>query len=266
MRYDALIVTAGAGMGVDSGLPDFRGKEGFWKAYPVIKHLGLTFEEMANPYWFEHNPKLAWAFYGHRLNLYRATKPHVGFKRLLALGEKMKFGYGIVTSNVDGHFRKAGFDSDRIEELHGSINHFQCLNNCGKGIYLAPEKSIQIDKAKFEALEIPKCPSCGSTARPNILMFGDFGWDATRSNQQRNNLNDWLAKLKTENANPLIVEIGAGLDIPTIRLTTESLAKQFDCNYYRINPRDYQTTSKGVSIPKTGVTGIEELIKDFKYN
>lgn len=42
----ALVVTAGAGMGVDSGLPDFRGPEGFWKAYPPIKERGLTLPEM----------------------------------------------------------------------------------------------------------------------------------------------------------------------------------------------------------------------------
>jgi len=46
---DALLVTAGAGMGVDSGLPDFRGAHGFWRAYPAIAKLGLSFEEMANP-------------------------------------------------------------------------------------------------------------------------------------------------------------------------------------------------------------------------
>jgi len=49
---DALLVTAGAGMGVDSGLPDFLGTKGFWRAYPVIAKLGLSFEEMANPAWF----------------------------------------------------------------------------------------------------------------------------------------------------------------------------------------------------------------------
>ena len=43
---DALLITAGAGMGVDSGLPDFRGNEGFWKAYPVVARLGLSFEDM----------------------------------------------------------------------------------------------------------------------------------------------------------------------------------------------------------------------------
>ncbi len=62
-------------MGVDSGLPDFRGAEGFWRAYPVMAKLGLSFEEMANPAWFQTDPHLAWAFYGHRLNLYRRTQP-----------------------------------------------------------------------------------------------------------------------------------------------------------------------------------------------
>lgn len=49
---DALLVSAGAGMGVDSGLPDFRGTEGFWRSYPALAKLGLSFEEMANPVWF----------------------------------------------------------------------------------------------------------------------------------------------------------------------------------------------------------------------
>ncbi len=82
---DTIYITAGAGMGVDSGLPDFRGNEGFWREYPVIKDLGYSFSAMANPQWFEINPKLAWAFYGHRLNLYRSTTPHKGFNMLKEL-------------------------------------------------------------------------------------------------------------------------------------------------------------------------------------
>lgn len=57
-----MLITAGAGMGVDSGLPDFRGSEGFWKAYPVVANLGLSFEELANPALFKQKPHLAWAF------------------------------------------------------------------------------------------------------------------------------------------------------------------------------------------------------------
>src|SRR5262249_50285934 len=66
---DALIIGAGAGMGVDSGLPDFRGDQGFWRAYPVYEKLGLSFSSMANPRWFRTDPEMAWGFYGHRLGL-----------------------------------------------------------------------------------------------------------------------------------------------------------------------------------------------------
>lgn len=97
----ALLVTAGAGMGVDSGLPDFRGTHGFWRAYPVIAKRGLSFAEMANPSWFKADPHLAWAFYGHRLNLYRSTSPHAGFKQLLEIGAAKPGGCFVFTSNVD---------------------------------------------------------------------------------------------------------------------------------------------------------------------
>jgi len=86
----ALLICTGAGMGVDSGLPDFRGNEGFWKAYPPFARLGLSFIDMANPGWFHQDPELAWGFYGHRLNLSRQTIPHKGFERLLRL---LKWGH-----------------------------------------------------------------------------------------------------------------------------------------------------------------------------
>ena len=63
-RATALLITAGAGMGVDSGLPDFRGDEGFWKAYPPFRERGLSFMDLANPAWFEDDP-------GARLGLLR---------------------------------------------------------------------------------------------------------------------------------------------------------------------------------------------------
>lgn len=85
---DALLISAGAGMGVDSGLPDFRGDQGFWKAYPVIARLGLSFSEMANPLWFSRDPQLVWPFYGHRLYLDRATTAHARFAQLLTWGQK----------------------------------------------------------------------------------------------------------------------------------------------------------------------------------
>jgi hypothetical protein len=101
---DAVLATAGAGIGVDSGLPDFRGDEGFWRAYPPYARLGLSFVQLANPAVFTRDPELAWGFYGHRRALYRRTVPHAGFAVLRDLA-----GF-VFTSNVDGQFQAAGFD------------------------------------------------------------------------------------------------------------------------------------------------------------
>lgn len=62
---DGLLITAGAGMGVDSGLPDFRGNTGLWAAYPALRRARLDFTRIANPAAFLANPRLAWGFYGH---------------------------------------------------------------------------------------------------------------------------------------------------------------------------------------------------------
>ncbi len=56
---DGILITAGAGMGVDSGLPDFRGTEGFWEAYPALANAGIEFRSIANPCAFQKNRRLA---------------------------------------------------------------------------------------------------------------------------------------------------------------------------------------------------------------
>ena len=56
---DALVIAAGAGMGIDSGLPDFRGDGGFWKAYPALAEAKIDFMAIANPRAFEDTPSLA---------------------------------------------------------------------------------------------------------------------------------------------------------------------------------------------------------------
>lgn len=254
---DALLICAGAGMGVDSGLPDFRGNEGFWKAYPPIKELGLSFSEMANPRWFDANPKLAWAFYGHRLGLYTRTTPHAGFGMLLELARKKNDNYFIFTSNVDGQFQKAGFSETKIYEIHGSIHRFQCARADDHGIWHAED--VEVDEKRFEALTLPTCQRCGSVARPNILMFSDWGWDASRAQIQESAYEAWLAKNK--NKKIAVIEIGAGIAIPSVRLQGERLASIMPrTKLIRINPRDYQLDPRlGVSLELGGLEGIQSI-------
>jgi len=260
-KADALLITAGAGIGVDSGLPDFRGTEGFWRAYPIARKLGLRFEELANPRWFRENERLAWAFYGHRLNLYRKTNPHEGFSILLDVGRNKKGGYFVFTSNVDGQFQKAGYDENKIVEIHGSIHYLQCSVPCSEDIWANNEK-VKIDEEKFKAIPpLPKCKKCESIARPNILMFGDWDWIAHRTEGQEIRFNIWLNKIKNQNLKLVIVEIGAGKAVPTVRLTSERIASQLNATLIRINPRDYEVPSvKHISIPLGSLEAIKKII------
>lgn len=66
IEAETLLITAGAGMSVDSGLPDFRGDQGFWNIHPCYAADGLTFRDLADPLWFETHPDRAWGFYGYR--------------------------------------------------------------------------------------------------------------------------------------------------------------------------------------------------------
>jgi NAD-dependent SIR2 family protein deacetylase len=260
---DAVLITAGAGMGVDSGLPDFRGVEGFWRAYPVIKDLGYSFEEMANPRWFQEEPTLAWAFYGHRYMLYKETEPHAGFNHLLTYAQKKRGKYFVFTSNVDGQFQKAGYDQNRIVEVHGSIHHLQCSVPCSHKITPAHNLHFEIDEKRFRTISpLPKCPDCGAVMRPNILMFGDWNWIPDRTDMQSLALQRWLDEMAQKRYKIAILEFGAGKAIPTVRIFSEQIASTYDAGLIRINPRDYEVPNGGIGISAGAKEAIEQLLAE----
>ncbi len=238
-QADALLITAGAGMGVDSGLPDFRGNEGFWNAYPPFRRLGLSFYDLANPIWFRDDPEQAWGFYGHRFNMYRETQPHPGFSVLLDWARHKSQGYFVFTSNVDGHFQTAGFDGDRVLECHGSFATLQCAAACTSSTWPADDLELSIDETTFRAqAPLPACPNCGACARPNILMFGDGDWLDVNRRHQVDRYHAWLSTLPAD-ASLAIIELGAGTAVPTVRWESEQLLQSFrNANLIRINPRE----------------------------
>jgi NAD-dependent SIR2 family protein deacetylase len=254
---EALIITAGAGMGVDSGLPDFRGPEGFWRAYPKARHLGLRFEELANPRWFRDDPALAWGFYGHRLQAYRQHAPHSGYERLRERARGLP--HGVITSNVDGHFAAAGFSEDFIEEIHGSIHHLQCSQPCSAAIWpTLDDFEPQIDPDSLRAEDWPRCPRCGATARPNILMFGDGAWNHQRSAAQEQRVD--AAVRKMVGLRVVIIECGAGTALPTIRRLSESLMQAHSWPLIRINPREAETAAPGFGFACGAAEALERLL------
>jgi len=214
-QADAVVILSGAGMGVDSGLPDFRGTKGLWKEYPELMKRGLDFEEMANPKWFREDAKLAWAFYGHRLHKYLEIKPHAGFDMLLELCKQKSDNYFIITSNVDNHFQKAGFDPLKIHEVHGSLAYFQCIYGCKR--------------------------------------------------EQRKRFEHWQAQIWDAKKKVLIIEIGAGKVIATIRRISERLYLQefYGSNFVRINPRDCSVPEGAFAIQSGGMDGVSTLLKGY---
>ena len=239
---DGLLICAGAGMGVDSGLPDFRGAQGFWRAYPALADAGIRFEEIANPAAFARDPALAWGFYGHRLSLYRETEPHAGFASLRRWAERMEAGAFIFTSNVDGQFQRAGFDGSRVAECHGSLHWLQCMSPCGEAIWAADDFAPAVDMARCRLEgELPRCPHCGAIARPNVLMFGDWNWIARRSEAQERRLAIWRAKVERL----VVVELGAGTRIPSVRRFSEEVGGRL----VRINPDEAWVGEGDVALP-----------------
>ena len=241
---DGLLITAGAGMGVDSGLPDFRGNEGFWKAYPALAASGISFTSIANPKAFRDNPRRAWGFYGYRLALYRRVIPHDGFRILKDIGDRMSAGAFVITSNVDGQFQKAGFSETKILEIHGSIHRLQCSSPCRDTVWSADLVNPTVDEDRCEWIgdELPICDRCGKIARPGILMFNDDVWIGTRSEVQSASWCSWSNLANTQ----VVIEIGAGINIPSIRRISEEQG----CPIIRINPQKPQLSEgAGVSLP-----------------
>jgi NAD-dependent SIR2 family protein deacetylase len=253
---DALVITAGAGMGVDSGLPDFRGNEGFWNAYPPYRKLGLSFIDAANPEHFERDPAFGWGFYGHRTNLYRATIPHAGFTLLRKWIDRFRLQAFVVTSNVDGQFQKAGFPDDEILEVHGSIHHLQCLTPCSLAIW-PNQETIPVNEATMRSRAIPRCIRCHGIARPNILMFGDFSWLSDRTNRQEERYHSFLDQQQGKRI--VVIEIGAGTAIPTIRATSERIGRAPQATVIRINLHEAEISPPHLSLPCGGLAGLSAL-------
>ncbi|OMJ65871.1 hypothetical protein SteCoe_37497 [Stentor coeruleus] len=228
-----LMITAGAGMSVDSGLPDFKGSHSFWEAYPPMKKLALTLPEVSNPLWFHRDPTFAWGFFGHRYHLYKNAIPHEGYNILKKWVKDKK--YFVYTSNIDGLFLKTGFPENKVAEFHGTIHYLQCLETYKCSLDIWPmDQPIEYDPVTFRAIEpLPKCKNCGGLARPNINMFGDIGWVSDRSSEQIKNLENTVNESKWKMA---VLEIGAGEALYTVRPYCQRLVNREKATLIRINP------------------------------
>ena len=126
------------------------------------------------------------------------------------------------------------------------------------GIFPAAPYSLEIDPETMRAVHpLPSCPRCGGLARPNILMFGDWGWESSRSDDQGRRLQSWLASVA--GARIVVVECGAGTAIPTVRLSCEEAAGSRGGTLIRINPREPEVPEGHISLPMGALEALSEI-------
>jgi NAD-dependent deacetylase len=143
------VISTGAGMSTDSGLPDFRSQDGLWKNVDPMELA--TVEAMLSNYESFHK------FYSHRFRQMGEASPNAGHK-ILADWEARGIVDCIVTQNIDGLHAAAG--SKKIYELHGSVSKVRCM-----------ECRAPSTQEAFIALE--PCASCGGKLRPGVVLFGE---------------------------------------------------------------------------------------------
>lgn len=158
-RARLVVVTTGAGMSRESGIPTFRDAlTGLWARYDPA--------ELATEDAFRRAPARVFGWYAWRRKVVRAAVPHAGYDALVAL-ERLLPEVVVVTQNVDGLHRRAG--SRRVLELHGSLERFHCL--AGGHPYAAEAVA---EPLADEEVEPPACPRCGSPIRPGVVWFGEM--------------------------------------------------------------------------------------------
>eukprot|EP01006_Ploeotia_vitrea_P008356 TRINITY_DN19813_c0_g1_i1.p1 TRINITY_DN19813_c0_g1~~TRINITY_DN19813_c0_g1_i1.p1 ORF type:complete len:300 (+),score=17.86 TRINITY_DN19813_c0_g1_i1:21-920(+) len=236
---DALMINTGAGMGVDSGLGTFRGRHaGVW---PPLKELDMDYTDICDPCWFKEDPPLGWAFWHFCWKAYTESKPHRGYELLRDWAKDTPLGSFFFTSNIDGHWTRVGVPDSQLEECHGVVSWLQCARPCCEEIWPTPDLNhLELDEQGHRITnELPKCIRCGELARPAILMFGDWlysGSDRERAaTRARRDWEEDLARQPNE-PNLVVVELGAGTTVPTVRYQSEKTVSCFPkASLVRIN-------------------------------
>ncbi len=172
-RQTRMVCLTGAGISAESGIPTFRGPEGYW----TVGSQEYRPEEMATHAMFRRNPESVWQWYLYRLGVCRTAQPNAAHRALVDVERRLRDRFLIVTQNVDGLHLRAGNTPERVYQIHGNIELMRCSGECSEDIYPIPS-SVK-PKAKHERLTDQdrtalRCPLCRRSARPHVLWFDEY--------------------------------------------------------------------------------------------
>jgi NAD-dependent deacetylase len=153
-----VLVITGAGISAESGIPTFRGKQGYWRNLDPAK--------LATPEAFAADPTLVWEWYRQRRATIRRAQPnaaHIAVTRLASHCTE----FLLVTQNVDNLHVRAQYQAvtlpaHHIVQIHGDIF-----------LTLCSQCAFQYHELENDQNDVPLCPDCGGMMRPGVVWFGE---------------------------------------------------------------------------------------------
>ncbi len=149
-----MVALTGAGISVESGIPDFRSSGGLWDKYDPAVYASI--------YSFNTMPEKVWDMIFDLIDITGKAKPNAAHYALAEL-EKMNKLKAIITQNIDNLHQEAG--NKVVIEYHGNAQNLICLH-CSE--------EYSPDDFKIDQREIPRCKSCGKILKPSVVFFGEM--------------------------------------------------------------------------------------------
>jgi NAD-dependent protein deacetylase/lipoamidase len=167
-----IVVLTGSGISAESGIPTFRGVEGYWR----VGSKEYTPQEFATHHMFSEMPDEVWKWYLYRRGMCRKARPNPGHLAIAEIERLFPDRFTLITQNIDGLHMRAGNSRKNTYEIHGNLFFMRCDRECSHAVYPIPDDVS--DKAKGEGLtdsdrQLLRCPKCGGPTRPHVLWFDE---------------------------------------------------------------------------------------------
>jgi len=167
-----VLALTGAGISAESGIPTFRGKEGYW----VVGSRNYMPQDMATHAMFTIEPEEVWRWYLYRFGVVLHAQPNAGHRALVELEHSLGDRFTLVTQNIDGLHRRAGSSEERTYCIHGDAAWVRCNYDCGAGRLALPDLGVRDATSTLSEADRKKlsCPKCGNWLRPHVLWFDEY--------------------------------------------------------------------------------------------
>jgi NAD-dependent deacetylase len=171
VREGPIVALTGAGISAESGIPTFRGAEGYW----VVGSRNYMPQEMATHAMFLRRPEEVWRWYLYRFGVCRHAQPNEGHRALVAIERALGDRFALVTQNIDGLHLRAGSSPERTFAIHGEAAWVRCAGGCPGRLPLPDlgprDAATPFADADRAALT---CPRCRGWLRPHVLWFDEY--------------------------------------------------------------------------------------------